>query len=82
MADFDSSGVRINYIDEGSGPAVVLVHGFASNLQGNWRAPGVVDALVRSGRRVIALDCRASGLSAAPCPSWPCETTPTTRHAP
>ena len=66
MADFDSSGVRINYIDEGSGPAVVLVHGFASNLQGNWRAPGVVDALVASGRRVVALDCRGHGRSDKP----------------
>ncbi len=66
MPEFDSNGVRINYIDEGSGPPVVLVHGFASNLQGNWRAPGIVGALVASGRRVVALDCRGHGRSGKP----------------
>jgi pimeloyl-ACP methyl ester carboxylesterase len=66
MPQFDSSGVSINYIDEGSGPPVVLVHGFASDLHGNWRAPGIVDALVQSSRRVIALDCRGHGRSGKP----------------
>ena len=46
MPVFDSGGVSINFIDEGGGPPVVLVHGFASSLQGNWRGPGVVDALL------------------------------------
>jgi pimeloyl-ACP methyl ester carboxylesterase len=63
---FDSTGVPINYIDEGSGPAVILVHGFASSLHGNWRAPGIVDALVGAGRRVVALDCRGHGRSGKP----------------
>ncbi|HEY7801925.1 MAG TPA: alpha/beta hydrolase [Dehalococcoidia bacterium] len=66
MPEFDSNGVSINYIDEGSGPAVVLVHGFASSLQGNWRAPGIVDALIATGRRVVALDCRGHGRSGKP----------------
>ena len=66
MPEFDSNGVSINYIDEGAGAPVVLVHGFASSLQGNWRAPGIVDALVQAGRRVIALDCRGHGRSGKP----------------
>jgi pimeloyl-ACP methyl ester carboxylesterase len=63
MPTFESDGVSVNYVDEGAGPAIVLVHGFASNLQGNWRAPGTVDALVAAGRRVVALDCRGHGRS-------------------
>ena len=39
MPAFHSNGVEINYVDEGEGPPVVLVHGFASSLDGNWRAP-------------------------------------------
>lgn len=67
MPAFDShDGVSINYIEEGSGPAIVLVHGFASSLHGNWRAPGFVDALVAAGRRVVALDCRGHGRSGKP----------------
>jgi pimeloyl-ACP methyl ester carboxylesterase len=66
MPAFDSNGFDINYIDEGTGPPIVLIHGFASSLQGNWRAPGMVDALVGAGRRVVALDCRGHGRSAKP----------------
>ena len=32
MPTFDSSGVTINYEDEGEGPPIVLVHGFACAL--------------------------------------------------
>ncbi len=66
MPTLDIDGVAINYVDEGTGPAIVLVHGFASSLQGNWRAPGIFDALVASGRRVVALDCRGHGQSGKP----------------
>jgi pimeloyl-ACP methyl ester carboxylesterase len=66
MPAFDSNGVSINYVVEGAGPPIVLVHGFAANLEGNWRAPGIFDALVKSGRRVIALDCRGHGRSGKP----------------
>ena len=66
MATLDVNGTSINYIVEGNGPTVVLVHGFASNLQANWRAPGIIDALVTSGRQVVALDCRGHGRSDKP----------------
>lgn len=66
MPTFDSSGVPINYVVEGDGRPIVLVHGFASSLDGNWRAPGIIDALVDAGRQVIALDCRGHGKSGKP----------------
>jgi pimeloyl-ACP methyl ester carboxylesterase len=66
MATFDSGGVSINYVAEGSGPEVVLVHGFASSLEGNWRRPRIFDALVKSGRRVVAFDCRGHGENGKP----------------
>ena len=66
MPSFDSNGVKINYLVEGTGRPIVLVHGFASNLHGNWRAPGVVAALVADGRQVVALDCRGHGRSDTP----------------
>lgn len=30
MPTFDSNGIAIHYVDEGSGPTIVLVHGFAA----------------------------------------------------
>ncbi|TAK54878.1 MAG: alpha/beta hydrolase [Dehalococcoidia bacterium] len=66
MPTVDSGGVTISYVAEGSGPAVVLVHGFASSVQGNWRGPGIIDALVAAGRRVVAIDCRGHGASGKP----------------
>jgi pimeloyl-ACP methyl ester carboxylesterase len=58
--------VEINYVVEGRGPPIVLVHGFASSLQGNWRATGVMDSVTSSGRQAVALDCRGHGRSGKP----------------
>jgi len=66
MPSLNVNGCPINYIVEGSGAPVMLIHGFASNLQGNWRAPGTVDAIVKAGRQVIAIDCRGHGRSGKP----------------
>ncbi len=66
MPTLDSAGFAIDYDVEGDGPPIVLVHGFASNAQSNWRAPGIIKALVGSGRRVITFDCRGHGKSAKP----------------
>jgi pimeloyl-ACP methyl ester carboxylesterase len=60
---FDSDGVRLAYIDEGEGDAVLLIHGFASSVRTNWIEPGWVSLLTRSGYRVIAIDNRGHGES-------------------
>lgn len=66
MPSLNVNGCPINYIVEGVGDPVMLIHGFASSLQGNWRAPGVIDAIVAAGRQVIAIDCRGHGRSGKP----------------
>jgi pimeloyl-ACP methyl ester carboxylesterase len=63
MQSFDSDGVRIAYIDEGRGEPILLIHGFASNINTNWIGPGWVQTLTRAGRRVIAYDNRGHGES-------------------
>lgn len=55
-------GARVRYIDEGQGPAVVLIHGFASSLDA-WGT--VVPELVKH-HRVIALDLKGFGWSSRP----------------
>ena len=59
-------GTPIAYLDAGDGPTVILSHGFAADHRLNWVLPGVVDALVASGRRVLAPDARGHGSSGKP----------------
>lgn len=59
-------GASIAYQDDGAGPAVVLVHGYIGNQRLNWNGPGVFDALVKAGRRVVTLDLRGHGKSDKP----------------
>jgi pimeloyl-ACP methyl ester carboxylesterase len=61
MTTFDSDGVRIAYLDEGDGDPILLIHGFASNIQVNWVNTGWVATLTRAGFRVIAIDNRGHG---------------------
>jgi pimeloyl-ACP methyl ester carboxylesterase len=63
MPSFSHDGVEIAFFDEGAGEPIVLVHGFASNKEVNWVAPGWVSTLSRAGRRVVALDNRGHGAS-------------------
>jgi len=62
---FDSNGVRIRYVDQGSGPPVVLIHGFSGSLETSWVETGVLPNLA-TDYRVIALDCRGFGQSDKP----------------
>ena len=59
-------GTRIAYAVQGSGPAVLLLHGFAADHVLNWARPGVIDALTSAGRRVVATDARGHGASDKP----------------
>lgn len=63
MPTFDSSGLELFYLDEGEGDPIVLVHGFASNLDVNWVATGWVQVLKDAGFRVVAIDNRGHGKS-------------------
>ena len=63
MPSFRYDGIEIAYLDEGRSEPIVLVHGFASNIEANWIAPGWVEALLDAGRRVVALDNRGHGRS-------------------
>lgn len=68
-----SDGVRLAYDIEGEGRPVILLHGFLSSGDRNWRAPGLVAALVDAGRQVILPDARGHGASEAPTDpaAWP-----------
>ncbi|MEN2743668.1 alpha/beta fold hydrolase [Sinomonas halotolerans] len=47
-------------------PPVLLVHGFASSVELNWRQSGWIQALTAAGRRVVAVDLPGHGGSTAP----------------
>ncbi|MGH7861354.1 MAG: alpha/beta fold hydrolase [Candidatus Dormibacteraceae bacterium] len=68
MPFFESQGVRLHFQTFGNptGEPVLLLHGFASDLELNWVGSGWVDALVKSGRLVAALDFRGHGQSDKP----------------
>ncbi|MHB8235587.1 MAG: alpha/beta fold hydrolase [Solirubrobacteraceae bacterium] len=64
-----SDGLQLVYYEwgeQGAGPPVVLHHGFVANAHANWEGPGVVQALVGAGRRVLAPDARGHGESDKP----------------
>jgi len=65
MPFFDSAGVPIHYRDQGTGPPVVLVHGFAASARSNWEEPGWI-AYLAAKYRVVVLDVRGHGLSGKP----------------
>ena len=66
MPSFSHDGLRLNHIDEGEGDPVLLVHGFASNIEMNWIGPGWVRFLTERGHRVLAFDHRGHGRSDKP----------------
>lgn len=56
-AFFEANGTRLHYRIEGAGEPLVLVHGFATRADINWRLPGTTKALARR-YQVISLDQR------------------------
>jgi pimeloyl-ACP methyl ester carboxylesterase len=67
VSTFESvDGVSLWYADHGSGEPVLLLHGVMSDSEFNWVRPGIVDALVDAGRRVLLLDARGHGRSGKP----------------
>ncbi len=65
MPFFNNQGVKIYYEVEGEGPPVVMIHGFAAELEGNWKLTNWVDVLKHSYKLVL-LDCRGHGKSDKP----------------
>jgi len=65
MPYFDNESVKIYYEIEGEGPPVVMIHGFASNLESNWKQANWVKVL-KDNYRLILMDCRGHGKSDKP----------------
>jgi hypothetical protein len=66
-ATFDSNGVKIRYVSEGEGDAVVLLHGWMSDATMWGRdSAGNPKLSPQPGFRVIAMDCRGHGKSDKP----------------
>lgn len=67
FASFDDTEIWFDdQHDDDHGPAVVLLHGFAADTNINYVRPGIFDALLDAGNRVVAMDFRGHGLSAKP----------------
>ncbi|MBO3680151.1 alpha/beta fold hydrolase [Streptomyces sp. NEAU-YJ-81] len=66
-AHADVNGVRLHYVIGGSGPAIVLLHGWPFSWI-EWRA--VMPLLAEQGFTVIAPDLRGSGDSSIPAGHW------------
>ncbi|KAH8651451.1 Alpha/Beta hydrolase protein [Xylariales sp. PMI_506] len=63
MPYLDHDGVSLFYTDEGTGPAVLLIHGWLCDSH-DWSFQ--IPALLDHGFRVVAMDLRAHGRSTAP----------------
>jgi pimeloyl-ACP methyl ester carboxylesterase len=60
-----ADGVRVAYAVHGEGPPLVLVRGWVTHLELNWKNPAYsafIDALAQ-GLRVVRFDSRGNGLS-------------------
>ena len=65
MPYFDNNGIKIYYEVEGEGPPVIMIHGFASSLESNWKQANWIKVL-KDNYRLILLDCRGHGKSDKP----------------
>jgi pimeloyl-ACP methyl ester carboxylesterase len=60
---FTSGGIQLSYRSVGSGPAVVLIHGWSANGD-QWKDVGWLNTLL--GRRLLIPDLRGHGASGKP----------------
>jgi len=65
MPYFNNEGIKIYYEIEGEGPPVVMIHGFSSNLERQWKETNWVDFL-KDNYKLILMDCRGHGKSDKP----------------
>jgi pimeloyl-ACP methyl ester carboxylesterase len=59
----DANGIRFHYLTDGSGPLVLLLHGFP---QSSYMYRHLVPALARAGYRAVAPDMRGYGETSRP----------------
>jgi pimeloyl-ACP methyl ester carboxylesterase len=65
MPFFENEGVKIHYEIEGNGPDLIMIHGFAANIEINWRLTNWIKTL-KDSNRLILIDCRGHGKSDKP----------------
>ena len=61
----NTNGIKMHYVEQGSGPLVVLCHGWPESWY-SWRHQ--IPALAAAGFRVVAPDQRGYGQTDAPAP--------------
>jgi pimeloyl-ACP methyl ester carboxylesterase len=68
MTEFATTtdGIRIAFERVGEGPPVILVHGFGSSKEQNWKSTGWYGSLAEAGFSVLAIDNRGHGESDKP----------------
>src|SRR5215475_4579904 len=59
----EANGIRMHLAEEGSGPLVLLIHGFPESWY-SWRHQ--LPALAAAGYRAVAIDVRGYGRSSQP----------------
>jgi pimeloyl-ACP methyl ester carboxylesterase len=64
-SSFSSAGVPIHFIEQGAGDPVILVHGYTTDLQGQFVRTGIFPGLA-ARYRAIAFDARGHGQSGKP----------------
>lgn len=62
---FNSNGVQVRYIEQGTGSAVVMLHGYTGTADRHFVANGVF-AQIAKEHRAIAMDLRGHGKSGKP----------------
>lgn len=65
MTFFENNGIKIHYEIEGEGPDLIMIHGFSSNIEANWRVTNWISTL-KDDNRLILIDCRGHGKSDKP----------------